>query len=142
MLNILVPVDGSDNANRAVLYARQLAQGAGAARIHLLNVQTPVQGRAGLSRLITQDMIDEFYLREGQEAADEARKLLDVTGADYTSHVAFGHTATEIAGYAHDHGCARIVMGTRGNGSLTNILIGSVANQVLQLAEVPVTLVK
>lgn len=142
MLNILVPVDGSDNANRAVLYARQLAQGAGSARVHLLNVQTPVQGRAGLSRLITQDMIDEFYLREGQEATDEARKLLDVTGTDYTSHVEFGHVATEIAGYAQDHGCARIVMGTRGNGSLTNILIGSVANQLLQLAEVPVTLVK
>ncbi len=142
MLNILVPVDGSENANRAVLYARQLAQGAGAARIHLLNVQTPVQGRAGLSRLITQDMIDEFYLREGQEATDEARKLLDVTGADYISHVEFGHVATEIAGYAQDHGCARIVMGTRGNGSLANILIGSVANQVLQLAEAPVTLVK
>ena len=142
MLNILVPVDGSENANRAVLYARQLAQGADAARIHLLNIQTPVQGRAGLSRLITQDMIDEFYLREGQEATDEARKLLDVTGADYISHVEFGHVATEIAGYAQDHGCARIVMGTRGNGSLTNILIGSVANQVLQLAEAPVTLVK
>ena len=142
MLNILVPVDGSENANRAVLYARQLAQGAGSARIHLLNIQTPVQGRAGLSRLITQDMIDEFYLREGQEATDEARKLLDVTGADYISHVEFGHVATEIASYAQDHGCARIVMGTRGNGSLSNILIGSVANQVLQLAEAPVTLVK
>ncbi|KAG1580752.1 hypothetical protein G6F46_015472 [Rhizopus delemar] len=33
-------------------------------------------------------------------------------------------------------------MGTRGNGTLANILIGSVANQVLQLAEAPVTLVK
>ena len=41
MLHILVPVDGSDNANRAVLHARQLAQGARAARIHLLTVQTP-----------------------------------------------------------------------------------------------------
>ncbi|MGE8617691.1 MAG: universal stress protein [Achromobacter spanius] len=47
-----------------------------------------------------------------------------------------------MAGYARDHGCARIVMGTRGNGKLTNILIGSVANQVLQLTDVPVTLVK
>ncbi len=142
MLNILVPVDGSDNANRAVLYARQLAQGAPAARIHLLNVQTPTQGRAGVSRLITQDMIDEFYAREGQEATDEARQLLDTTGTDYTSHIEFGHAATEIASYARDQGCARIVMGTRGHGNLVNILIGSVANQVLQLSDVPVTLVK
>jgi nucleotide-binding universal stress UspA family protein len=33
-------------------------------------------------------------------------------------------------------------MGTRGHGNLVNILIGSVANQVLQLSDVPVTLVK
>ena len=117
MLNILVPVDGSDNADRAVDYARRLAQGATSARIHLINIQTPPRGRAGLSRLITQDMIDDFYAREGREA-------------------------TEAAGYAQDHRCARIVMGTRGNGKLTNILIGSVANQVVQLAQVPVTLVK
>ena len=100
MLHILVPVDGSDNANRAVLHARQLAQGARDARIHLLNVQTPPLGRAGLSRLVTQDMIDEYYVREGQEAADDARKLLDVTGTDYTSHVEFGNAAVEIANYA------------------------------------------
>lgn len=142
MLNILVPVDGSDNANRAVRYASQLAHGAPAARIHLLNVQTPTQGRAGISRLITQDMIDEFYADEGRQATEDARKLLDAAGVDYTSHIEFGHPATEIAAYARDHGCARIVMGTRGNGSLINILIGSVANQVLQLAQEPVTLVK
>ena len=110
MLNILVPVDGSDYANRAVLYARELAQGAGAAHIHLLNVQTPVQGRAGLSRLITQDMIDEFYAREGEEAMEEARKLLDVTGTAYTRHVAFGHVASEIAGYAQASQNARSQM--------------------------------
>jgi len=142
MLNILVPVDGSENCNRAVVYARRLAQGAKSARIHLLNIQTPPRGRAGVSRLITQDMINDFYAREGREAMEEARNGLDAAGVDYTSHVIFGHAATEIAGYAQDHGCARIVMGTRGNGSLTNILIGSVANQVVQLAQVPVTLVK
>lgn len=142
MLNILVPVDGSDNANRAVLHARQLAQGATDARIHLLNIQTPPQGRAGLSRLVTQEMIDEYYVREGQEAADEARKLLDVTSTDYTSHVEFGRPAVEIHAYAQEHRCTRIVMGTRGHGALAGMLIGSVANQVVQLAEVPVTLVR
>ena len=142
MLNILVPVDGSENADRAVVYARRLAQGAQSARIHLLNIQTPPRGRAGVSRLITQEMINDFYAREGQEATESARKLLNAAGVDYASHVVFGHAPTEIAGYAQDHGCARIVMGTRGNGKLLNILIGSVANQVVQLAQVPVTLVK
>lgn len=142
MLNLLVPVNGSDNANRAVLHARALAAGAPSARVHLLNVQTPPRGRAGLSSLITQDMIDEFYLREGQEAADEARKLLDDAGIDYTSHVEFGNPAVAINAYAREHGCQRIIMGSRGNGALTGLLVGSVANQVLQLADAPVTLIR
>ena len=62
-------------------------------------------------------MIDEFYLREG-EAADEARKLLDDAGIDYTSHVEFGNPAVAINAYAREHGCQRIVMGSRGNGAL------------------------
>lgn len=142
MLNILVPVDGSENADRAVMHACRLAQGATSARIHLINVQTPPRGRAGVSRLITQDMINDYYAREGREATEGARKLLDSAGVDYVSHVVFGNAPTEIAAYARDHGCARIVMGTRGHGKLTNILIGSVANQVVQLAEAPVTLIK
>ena len=141
MLNLLVPVDGSDNANRAVLHARALAAGAPSARVHLLNVQTR-RARAGLSSLITQDMIDEFYLREGQEAADEARKLLDDAGIDYTSHVEFGNPAVAINAYAREHGCQRIIMGSRGNGALSGSLVGSVANQVLQLADAPVTLIR
>ena len=141
MLNLLVPVDGSDNANRAVLHAR-------AGRRHAVRPRPPAQRpdaaarRAGLSSLITQDMIDEFYLREGQEAADEARKLLDDAGIDYTSHVEFGNPAVAINAYAREHGCQRIVMGSRGNGALAGILVGSVANQVLQLADAPVTLIR
>ena len=89
-------------------------------RRHAVRPRPPAQrpdaarGRAGLSSLITQDMIDEFYLREGQEAADEARKLLDDAGIDYTSHVEFGNPAVAINAYAREHGCQRIVMGSRG----------------------------
>ena len=139
MLNLLVPVDGSDNANRAVLHARWPP----ARRPPASTCSTSRRRRARrLSSLITQDMIDEFYLREGQEAADEARKLLDDAGIDYTSHVEFGNPAVAINAYAREHGCQRIVMGSRGNGALAGILVGSVANQVLQLADAPVTLIR
>ena len=86
-------------------------------------------------------MIDEFYLREGQEAADEARKLLDDAGIDYTSHVEFGNPAVAINAYAREHGCQRIIMGSRGNGALSGL--GRLGRQpVLQLADAPVTLIR
>jgi nucleotide-binding universal stress UspA family protein len=47
-----------------------------------------------------------------------------------------------IADYARDEGCALIVMGTRGLGSIANMLLGSVATKVIHLAEVPVLLIK
>ena len=39
-------------------------------------------------------------------------------------------------------GANKIVMGTRGLGSLGNLFLGSVATQVVRLAEIQVTLVK
>ncbi len=43
---------------------------------------------------------------------------------------------------AERRNCTRIVMGTRGLGSIGNLVLGSVAYKVLQLAPIPVTLVR
>jgi len=41
-----------------------------------------------------------------------------------------------------DTECDAIIMGTRGMGSLANLVIGSVTTKVIHLVEVPVTLIK
>ena len=51
-------------------------------------------------------------------------------------------TATEIVRVAKLEGVDPIMMGTRGMGALGKLLLGSTANKVVHLAEVPVTLVK
>jgi nucleotide-binding universal stress UspA family protein len=60
----------------------------------------------------------------------------------YTWHVAVGHIADTIVGFAHEHACDRIVMGTHGRSALTHLLLGSVASEVSRSARVPVMLVK
>ncbi len=142
MLKILVPVDGSDNADRAAAHAAQLAKGSTSAQVHLLNVQTPPLRRASVSRIINQSMIDDYYARAGETSLEHARELLEKAGVPYVMKIEFGHTASQVIDYAKANNCDRIVMGTRGNGAVLNMLIGSVANQVLHLAEVPVTLIK
>ena len=53
-----------------------------------------------------------------------------------------GPVAETIARTALGQNCDGIVMGTRGLGAAAGALLGSVASQVVHLADVPVTLVK
>jgi nucleotide-binding universal stress UspA family protein len=51
------------------------------------------------------------------------------------------HDAMRALGHALDE-LRETVMGTRGLGRVANLVLGSVAHKVVQLAEVPVTLVR
>ena len=53
-----------------------------------------------------------------------------------------GEPATQIAEVARELGCDLVVMGTRGLGTHTAGLLGSVAQGVVEHAGVPVLLVK
>ena len=54
----------------------------------------------------------------------------------------FGEAGETLADAARRLKCGSIVMGTRGQGAVGNLVLGSVATRVVHLAKVPVTLVK
>lgn len=135
MCNILVPVDGSESAARAVRLAIRIHERLAPLRVHLLHVQVPLM-----------PIGDESPSAQSAEAAVRealtgAKALLDAASIPYTSEVATGYVGSTIVAHARAHGCDGIVMGTRGTGS-TEQLLGSIARQVVQLADMPVTLVK
>lgn len=138
MAKILIAVDGSPHSRRAVEQALRLGQ---SPEIHLLNVQIPIQ--SGHARLfVGREDLQDYYREEGLAALQEARAILDAAGVPYTHHIAVGHVAQTIAAYAKEKGFDQIVLGSHGRGALTHLLLGSVASDVLRLAELPVTLVK
>ena len=49
-----------------------------------------------------------------------------------------GNVAKTIVEAARDHGAGVIVLGSRGRGDLTALLLGSVAHKVIHLADRPV----
>jgi nucleotide-binding universal stress UspA family protein len=63
-------------------------------------------------------------------------------GLSCNVHIEPGDAAQTIVEVAQRRDCTRIVMGSRGLGSIGNLVLGSVAYKVLQLAPIPVTLVK
>lgn len=141
MTILLVPVDGSKCAMRAVDYAVSQARKA-PVTLHLLNVEPPLDDygmvAAYLSRRQHTHTMKARATRVLQQAAIRARKQ-NVT---VKTHLAIGDVAKSIVRTAARQKCESIVLGTRGLGPVKNLILGSVASKVLHLARIPVTLVK
>jgi len=141
MLKFLVPVDGSDNPDKATeKFIKLLDWYTELPQIHLLNVQPPRRGNVPL--FIDKESIDWYHREEGTKALKAARALLDHNGIAYQYHIAVGNPAETIARYARETDCDQIVIGPRGLGIVKGILLGSVAAQVMYLSTIPVLLIK
>jgi len=147
MLTLLVPVDGSPGSDRAVELVIKLHRDVTPVRIRLLHVLPPNDGIAVDSTrpLVGPDknplIGPDEEPADGKLALSSARALLDRAEIPYGSEVRTGFVPSTIIQYARTMDCNGIVMGTRGMGT-TEALLGSIARQVIYLADVPVTLVK
>ena len=140
MYRILMPVDGSDVALRALDYAVHLVRLIGDAEIHLLNVQ-PLLPRS-VGAFVGAENVASFLKEESENALAPARAVLEGERLPVHAAMRVGSAGEEIARYANELPCDVIVMGTRGLGRIGSLVLGSVATQVVHLAEVPVTLIK
>jgi nucleotide-binding universal stress UspA family protein len=139
-MNLLIPVDGSPHSQNAVRFALALAQKA-SAEIHLLNVQAGLH--SGHAKMFVSDkQLHDYQREQGELALQPARALLDEAKIKYQHHIGVGAPAEIIHAFAKEKHCDQIIMGARGENALTKLILGSVATQVIALAEMPVTLVK
>jgi nucleotide-binding universal stress UspA family protein len=140
MKSLLVPVDGSPNADRALAHAVKMARAVQGMKIILLNVQEQLE--RWYPHGLASDSSREHLKQLGQTQSASARRLLEESGCPYEFLIMFGRTAETIVQVARDHGCSGIVMGTRGLGDLQSVFLGSTSFKVVQLSDLPVTLVK
>lgn len=141
-MKILIPVDGSDSANRAVDQVIAIASLLkDAPRIFLLNVQWNIAS-GNVKLFINHETIDGYYREQGAAALKVAREKLGAAGLAYTYHISIGTPAEAIVQYAQEQQVDQITMGAQGQNALTALLLGSVVNKVLHLATMPVLLVK
>jgi len=139
---ILLPVDGSANSQHAVEYAINIvASLKETPQLLLLNVQWNVSA-GNVKLFIDQEAINDNYREQGMAALKVARAALDAAGLPYKYHISVGTPAEAIAQYAHEQDVDQIVMGRHGQGAVKTLLLGSVVNKILHLAECPVLLVK
>lgn len=141
-MKLLIAVDGSDNALRAVQHVIASRSGLKEApQVLLLNVQWNIAA-GNVKLFINQDTINDYYREQGLAALAAARAELDAAGMAYSYHISVGTPGEAIVQYATEHKVDQIVIGARGQGSLSSLLLGSVVDKVLHLARLPVLVVR
>lgn len=141
MKQVLVPVDGSEHALAAVRAVLNAKLYPSLERVHLATAQVPLYPQ-GVHMGLSQTEIDAYYREESEFALSGAQKLLEAAGVPYETHSELGQVAESLVDLAKRLDVDEIVMGSRGLGSISSVMLGSIATKVLHLAETPVTLVK
>jgi len=136
MFKVIVwATDGSSKAAQAFPLAKNLAQANGA-RLIVVNAREIMVGRGAGPVHFDQDQVEAAL---GKQVADLKQQGLGATLQ--IGEVMAGGAAQVIADIADKEGADLIVVGTRGHGSLTGLLLGSVTHRLTQIAHCPVLVV-
>ena len=134
---VLVAIDRSENSNRALAAARELASlSDGEVRVLHLREQEVIP-RMGL---VADESPEEAHLWL-ESAVDELRNA-GVKATGEVRNTIYGQAAREIVADARLYDAGVIVMGSRGRNDLTGLLIGSTAHKVIHLTDRPVLVVR
>ncbi|MEO8538412.1 MAG: universal stress protein, partial [bacterium] len=140
--SILVPLDGSSEAEAALSLARSLAAQFGA-RVTLLEVVPEYRPSAAVA-------VDGPGVLVPAASAEELHALANAYLASAVSSygaegwervVVDGAPAEAIVGYSREFGADLIVMATSGSAGLKRLFEGKVTEDVVRLSDVPVLLV-
>jgi nucleotide-binding universal stress UspA family protein len=133
----LVGYDGSDASRRAFQFAIDLIRCSGG-RVRVVSVLQVTEGGADASTLMMADSgtqrVKEL-LEELTAIVPDAAGLVDV-------ELTYGSPGDVLLGQIALHGIDHIVIGHTERGALARWLLGSVSNNVLARAHVPVTVVR
>lgn len=140
-MKILVATDGSKSALQAVKYAGDLVKSIPSASITLVNVHDDAAMRGAEAFVGSKEVAD--YLHEvSEKELRPAKKLLDEAGVEHDVAIRTGHISQEIVQLAESGRFDLVVVGSKGRSAIADLLLGSVAQQVLATAKQPVLLVK
>lgn len=130
--DVLIPTDGSDGTRQSITHGLTIADRFDAT-IHALSI-------------VPEGPLGTLQNDAAMPAAHRAVERIEVEGAragvPVETAVEQGVPHEEILEYADEHGIDMIVMGTQGRTGLDRVLVGSVTERVVRMADVPVVTVR
>lgn len=140
-MKILLAVDGSAYTKKMLAYLTTHEDVFGSAPDYtLLTVQPALPPRA--RALAGKEAVEAYQREEAEKVLAPASKFLLRHGIEAKSVQKVGHAGEWIAKTAESGKFDLVVMGSHGHGLLGNLVMGSVATQVVGHCKVPVLLVR
>lgn len=134
--DVLLATDGSEGARQATDHAIELADSLGAT-LHILSVSED-----GPHSAEKQDELRTDHEDEAAGAIESAERAAADRGLETTTTVRHGVAQEEIVDVAETNPIDLIVVGTHGRTGLDHLVVGSVAEEVVRNAPVPVVTVR
>ncbi len=147
--HILVALDGSQLAEKALPVAKNLANSSGGT-IHLIQAVSrqpeleAAQSTGDFNPQLVEVSLDlarrliETRQTRGQEYLDRVAAELTNAGLKVETAMLEGAADEQIISYSTEHGVDLIVISTHGYGGVKRLLLGSVTDRVIRSCEVPV----
>ncbi len=140
-MKILLAVDGSPYSKKMLAYLsthENLLNGSNTYTVFTAPPALPPRARSAVGK----GVVDAYYAEESEKVLAPVTKFLLRHGINATSTWKVGPAGTAIANFATTGNFDLVVMGSHGHGAVVNMVMGSVANQVLAHCKVPVLLVR
>lgn len=135
---ILIATDGSVKNQLAVKKGLKLARELGSV-VYAVYVVDETTFRSVDAGAFSGDLYINLK-EEGEKALEYVKEVAN--GKDVETHILLGIPARAIADFAADNDIDLIVVGSRGRSEFEKLILGSVAEGVIQMAECMVLLVK
>lgn len=142
-MRILIPVDGSRFTKKSlgfVLNHLEWFQESKSSSVFLINVQGPIPPR--VQRAVGGEVVKQYQESEALKVLLPIEKYLTSKNIPFSSRWVVGSPGQEIVKAIKKDKAQMVVMGSHGRGSLTSLVMGSVAREVLAGSSVPVLIVK
>lgn len=140
-MKILLAVDGSEYTKKMLAYLTthsELFSADNSYTIFTAQPAIPPRARAAVGK----EIVEKYHAEEAEKVLAPVSKFLERHGIDAKSMWKVGHASEQIAKLAESGKYDLLIMGSHGHSALGNLVMGSVATQVLAHCKVPVLLVR
>lgn len=153
---ILVPLDGTPQSAKALVYARGMAHTHGSELVLLrvieMSTVATILGSATMAEIPSAAASKMLVKSAENSVADDRRRAgrylkrheraIQGQGIDVSTEVAVGDPARVIRNVARQRKVDLIVVATRARGRIQRALLGSVADELVRRTRVPVLLIR